>query len=130
MRFLIITLGLMAGGIIPAMAQTFGLAYTTEGQYGVKSKQANWVNLLRLDMEYPLYKNGGISLATVHIYKLKDNCVADDKLTFSNIEEDMAIAGFTFRPVSEETNEVTIVIPADGPSLGTAPAGTCTWIFF
>ena len=100
MRFLIITLGLLAGGIIPAMAQTFGLAYTTEGQYGVKSKQANWVNLLRLDMEYPLYKNGGISLATVHIYKLKDNCVADDKLTFSNIEEDstpiaLAIAGYT-----------------------------------
>ena len=30
----------------------------------------------------------------------------------------------------EETIEVSIAIPAEGPSLGVAPSGTCTWIFF
>jgi len=33
----------------------------------------------------------------------------------------------TGRPVAGEASAVTIVIPADGPSLGVAPAGTCTW---
>ena len=33
----------------------------------------------------------------------------------------------TGRPVSRLTSAVVIVTPADGPSLGTAPAGTCTW---
>jgi hypothetical protein len=28
---------------------------------------------------------------------------------------------------SVETSAVVIVIPADGPSLGMAPSGTCTW---
>ncbi len=34
----------------------------------------------------------------------------------------------TLRPVAIDTSAVTIVTPADGPSLGTAPAGTCTWM--
>ena len=29
--------------------------------------------------------------------------------------------------VASEASAVTIVTPADGPSLGMAPAGTCTW---
>ncbi len=33
----------------------------------------------------------------------------------------------TGRPVSRLTSAVVMVTPADGPSLGTAPAGTCTW---
>ena len=33
----------------------------------------------------------------------------------------------TLRPVSSETSATVIVTPADGPSLGTAPAGTCRW---
>src|SRR5579884_3053073 len=32
----------------------------------------------------------------------------------------------TGRPVSAEASAVAIVMPADGPSFGTAPAGTCT----
>ena len=32
--------------------------------------------------------------------------------------------------VRDNTIELTIVIPAEGPSLGTAPSGTCTWISF
>ena len=32
----------------------------------------------------------------------------------------------TGRPVASDTSAVVMVTPADGPSLGTAPAGTCT----
>jgi hypothetical protein len=32
------------------------------------------------------------------------------------------------RPESAETSAVTSATPAEGPSLGTAPAGTCRWI--
>ena len=35
--------------------------------------------------------------------------------------------GRTGRPVSRLTSAVVMVMPADGPSLGTAPAGKCTW---
>ncbi len=31
-------------------------------------------------------------------------------------------------PVSTETIEVAIAMPAEGPSLGVAPSGTCTWM--
>ena len=34
----------------------------------------------------------------------------------------------TGRPVAIETRAVTMVTPAEGPSLGTAPAGTWTWM--
>ncbi len=43
----------------------------------------------------------------------------------------MATSSLTARPDSADTRAVTIVTPADGPSLGTAPAGTwmCTsWV--
>ncbi len=33
-------------------------------------------------------------------------------------------------PVSTETIAVTIATPADGPSFGVAPSGTCTWMSF
>ena len=32
-------------------------------------------------------------------------------------------------PVKADTSEVTIVIPAEGPSLGMAPSGTWIWIW-
>ena len=34
---------------------------------------------------------------------------------------------FTGRPDSSDASAVVIVMPALGPSLGIAPAGTCTW---
>ena len=37
----------------------------------------------------------------------------------------MAMWSFTFRLVNDDANDVTIVMPADGPSLGIAPSGTC-----
>ena len=40
----------------------------------------------------------------------------------------MARPGRTGRLVKSETSAVAIVTPADGPSLGMAPAGTCTWM--
>ena len=35
-------------------------------------------------------------------------------------------SNFTLRCVKAETMDVAIVMPADGPSLGIAPSGTCT----
>ena len=32
-----------------------------------------------------------------------------------------------FLPVNEDAREVSIVIPAEGPSFGMAPSGTCMW---
>ncbi len=40
----------------------------------------------------------------------------------------MAISRRTGMPVSTETIEVTMATPADGPSFGVAPSGTCTWM--
>ena len=37
----------------------------------------------------------------------------------------MAVSDLTHRPVKSDTRTVTIVTPADGPSLPTAPAGKC-----
>ena len=34
----------------------------------------------------------------------------------------------TGRPVNSDASAVTIVTPAEGPSLGIAPDGTCRWI--
>ena len=39
----------------------------------------------------------------------------------------IATVCLTGRPVSSEASAVVIVMPALGPSLGIAPAGTCTW---
>ena len=41
----------------------------------------------------------------------------------------MPTPAFTGRPVTSDANAVVIVMPADGPSLGTAPDGTCRWNF-
>ena len=42
----------------------------------------------------------------------------------------IAIFLFTGMPVIDETIEVTIPIPAEGPSFGVAPSGTWTWKSF
>ena len=39
----------------------------------------------------------------------------------------MPTVDLTGRPVSSDASAVVIVMPALGPSFGTAPAGTCTW---
>ena len=35
--------------------------------------------------------------------------------------------GGTAVPVARDSSAVTIVMPADGPSLGVAPSGMCRW---
>ena len=40
----------------------------------------------------------------------------------------IAMSPRTGRPVSSDASAVAIVTPADGPSFGMAPDGTCTWI--
>ena len=40
----------------------------------------------------------------------------------------IATSALTCRPESAETSAVAIVTPAEGPSFGTAPAGTCRWM--
>src|SRR6478752_4876041 len=48
---------------------------------------------------------------------------------FSVTSPVMPTSDRTCLPVAMDTSAVTMVTPADGPSLGTAPAGTCTWIW-
>ena len=40
----------------------------------------------------------------------------------------MAVSLRTVRPVSSEASAMNMATPALGPSLGMAPAGTCTWM--
>ena len=42
----------------------------------------------------------------------------------------MATSLRTGMPVMIETMAVTMATPADGPSFGVAPSGTCTWMSF
>ena len=42
----------------------------------------------------------------------------------------MAIPRFTGAPVRADTIAVVMAMPAEGPSLGTAPSGKWTWMSF
>ena len=102
MKDIVLVFGLMAGGILPAVAQTFGVSYTTEVQYAPGNGRANWCNLLRTDFSLPVYSGGEFSAATIHVYKANPERVVDDELTFSNIEEQnnklaIAVLGYTQR---------------------------------
>ncbi|WP_278626418.1 carbohydrate porin [Parabacteroides gordonii] len=76
------------GCMMPTIAftQTFSGTYTTEWQWNMK-KKTNWVNLLRLDMILPLWKDGSLEAATIHVAKTNEYII-DDWQTFSNIEEE------------------------------------------
>ncbi len=39
----------------------------------------------------------------------------------------MPTLAFTGRPVTNDASAVVIVMPAEGPSFGIAPDGTCKW---
>lgn len=71
-------------------AQNFSGEYVTEWQWGMNGK-SNWVNFLRLDADFHLWKGGALKASTVHIAKT-DHRIIDDWQTFSNIEEDNNIA--------------------------------------
>lgn len=65
----------------------FNLDYITEFQTGF-NKRYNWVNLLHADFNYMFCNNIGFRLSTISISETKDEGVMDDRLTFSNIEEE------------------------------------------
>jgi porin len=80
---------------------SLGLSYTSEMQSDF-GKKINWVNLLCLEGNYELWRNGELSLQTISIWKTRKQRILDDLQTFSNIEEDnMAInifmMGYTHR---------------------------------
>lgn len=81
-----------------AFTQTFSGEYTTEWQWNMK-KNTNWVNLLRLDVNLPLWKSGSLEVATIHVAETNESII-DDWQTFSNIEEEnnfaaIAVLGYT-----------------------------------
>lgn len=65
----------------------FGMEYTTEMQTDFR-KKVNWVNLLRTDFTYSPVRNISFSMATVSISETTADGLMDDRLTFSNIEEE------------------------------------------
>lgn len=78
--------------IPPAYAQQLVVQYDTELQYDME-KRVNWVNLLSVDAGITTsrlgwWKNGTFSLSAISIFKTLSGRLADDRLTFSNIEED------------------------------------------
>lgn len=67
--------------------QDFHITYTTELQTNIHGR-FNWVNLLRPEATIPLGNIAEINIATIHICKTREERLADDMQTFSNIEED------------------------------------------
>ena len=72
---------------------SFSVDYTTEIQTNF-GKKYNWANLLSLSAELPTekinkrFKNGNFQMEIISIYKIFEERIADDLMTFSNIEED------------------------------------------
>ena len=68
-------------------AQIFSGEYTTEWQWDMK-RNTNWMNLLRLHLDIPLWEGRGmLQASTIHIAKT-DESVVNDWQIFSNIEEE------------------------------------------
>lgn len=82
-------------------AQDFGITYTSELQTDFR-KGTNWVNLLRTDFSLPLVKCLKADIATISTAKTREERLANDLQTFSNIEEEniplaLAIFGVQIR---------------------------------
>lgn len=72
-------------------AQSLCGEYATELQWNM-GKKTNWVNLLRIDLNVPLFGGkGSVEAATIHVAKTNESIV-DDWQGFSNIEEDNMVA--------------------------------------
>lgn len=82
-------------------AQDLGMTCTTELQADIRG-EANWVNLLRIDFRTRISPSVSFDFASISIAKTNSEGLADDMLTFSNIEEDNlalapAVMGLSFR---------------------------------
>ena len=74
-----------------SQAQTFSGVYTAEWQWNM-NKNTNFVNLLRLELNVPLWNGGTFEAATLHVAKTNDGII-DDWQGFSNIEADNMFGG-------------------------------------
>lgn len=79
--------------LLPSLcsAQTFSGEYTAEWQWDMK-RNTNWQNLLRLNLNVPVFDGKGtIEASTLHIAKTNETIIADWQ-TFSNIEAENNVA--------------------------------------
>lgn len=79
--------------LLPSLcsAQTFSGEYTAEWQWDMK-RNTNWLNLLRLNLNVPVFDGKGtIEASTLHIAKTNETIIADWQ-TFSNIEAENNVA--------------------------------------
>lgn len=79
--------------LLPSLcsAQTFSGEYTAEWQWDMK-RNTNWLNLLRLNLNVPVFDGKGtIEASTLHIAKTGETIIADWQ-TFSNIEAENNVA--------------------------------------
>ena len=77
----------------------FDIDYTTELQYNFENKY-NWVNLLSLELDINVWKNGSFNLQTISTYKTSKKRIINDLQVFSNIEApnmwvNLYLAGYT-----------------------------------
>ncbi|MCD8282991.1 MAG: carbohydrate porin [Prevotella sp.] len=81
----------MCGVSATGFAQTLSGEYTAEWEWGMKSKNTNFVNLLRLDFDWSPWKNGTIEAATLSIARTNDP-VIDDLQLYSSVYEENCFA--------------------------------------
>lgn len=96
----IATLATTLGYPCPACPH-IGLEYTAEMQTDFNNRY-NWVNLLRLDFSQPAGKHLALQVSTISIAKTRQERLAHDWQTFSNIEEQnltlaISVAGITWK---------------------------------
>ncbi len=77
---------------------SLGGSYTAEWEWGMNNGNTNFVNLLRFDLVWKLWRNGAVELSTQHIARTAEP-VVDDLQLFSNIYEEnnvaaIALAGY------------------------------------
>ena len=99
---LILCLLLIAGSVLSGQAQELSISCISELQTNLQTHAGNWCNLLRSDFILPVSECGQFEWASLHFFKTRKERIADDLLTFSNIEEEntpcaVAVLGYTQR---------------------------------
>lgn len=81
--------------------------YNTEFQYNFEGR-ANWLNLLTLEADFPVFRSGTFSLQTLSFYKVAPHRIANDRQIFSNIEVDNTAVGIFFFGYTHAFKKVTL----------------------